>query len=80
MKSGGRGRLSTLTAGVVLLVLVVFLGDWVKQISMAALVAVMVMVSIGTFNWRSIKDLVTHPKHPALWMPLTVVVTVATHD
>ncbi|MBP7493568.1 MAG: SulP family inorganic anion transporter [Rhodoferax sp.] len=80
VKSGGRGRLSTLTAGVVLLVLVVFLGDWVKQIPMAALVAVMVMVSIGTFNWRSIKDLVTHPKTSSVVMLATVVVTVATHD
>ncbi|PKO81106.1 MAG: sodium-independent anion transporter, partial [Betaproteobacteria bacterium HGW-Betaproteobacteria-13] len=51
VKSGGRGRLSTLTAGVVLLILVVFLGDWVRQIPMAALVAVMIMVSIGTFSW-----------------------------
>ena len=80
VKSGGRGRLSTLTAGVVLLILVVFLGDWVKQIPMAALVAVMVMVSIGTFNWRSVKDLVTHPKTSSVVMFATVVVTVATHD
>lgn len=80
VKSGGRGRLSTLTAGVVLLILVVFLGDWVKQIPMAALVAVMIMVSIGTFNWRSIKDLVTHPKTSSVVMLATVVVTVATHD
>ena len=80
VKSGGRGRLSTLTAGVVLLILVVFLGDWVKQIPMAALVAVMVMVSIGTFNWRSIKDLVAHPKTSSVVMLATVVVTVATHD
>ncbi|NYT64273.1 SulP family inorganic anion transporter [Alcaligenaceae bacterium] len=80
VKSGGRGRLSTLTAGVVLLILVVFLGDWVKQIPMAALVAVMIMVSIGTFNWRSIKNLRGHPKSSSLVMLATVVVTVATHD
>lgn len=80
VKSGGRGRLSTLTAGVVLLILVVFLGDLVKQIPMAALVAVMIMVSIGTFNWRSIKDLVAHPKTSSVVMLATVVVTVATHD
>ncbi len=80
VKSGGRGRLSTLTAGVVLLILVVFLGEWVKQIPMAALVAVMVMVSISTFNWRSIKDLVVHPKTSSVVMLATVVVTVATHD
>ncbi|MCF8005213.1 MAG: SulP family inorganic anion transporter, partial [Chromatiaceae bacterium] len=61
IKSGGRGRLSTLTAGIVLLVLVVFANDWVAQIPMAALVAVMIMVSIGTFNWASFKNLSEHP-------------------
>lgn len=80
VKSGGRGRLSTLVAGVVLLILVVFLGDWVKQIPMAALVAVMIMVSIGTFNWGSIRNLRDHPKSSSVVMVATVVVTVATHD
>ena len=80
VKSGGRGRLSTLVAGVVLLILVVFLGDWVKQIPMAALVAVMIMVSIGTFNWASIGNLQQHPKSSSFVMLATVVVTVATHD
>src|SRR5690606_22432628 len=80
VKSGGRGRLSALVAGVVLLILVVFLGDWVKQIPMAALVAVMIMVSIGTFNWSSIRNLREHPKSSSVVMVATVVVTVATHD
>jgi SulP family sulfate permease len=80
VKSGGRGRLSTLTAGVVLLILVVFLGDWVKQIPMAALVAVMIMVSIGTFNWASLRNLREHPPSSSIVMVATVVVTVATHD
>ena len=80
VKSGGRGRLSTLTAGVVLLILVVFLGEWVRQIPMAALVAVMIMVSIGTFNWGSIKHLREHPASSSIVMVATVVVTVATHD
>ena len=80
VKSGGRGRLSTLVAGVVLLILVVFLGEWVKQIPMAALVAVMIMVSIGTFNWGSIRNLRDHPKSSSVVMVATVVVTVATHD
>jgi SulP family sulfate permease len=80
VKSGGRGRLSTLTAGVVLLILVVFLGDWVARIPMAALVAVMIMVSIGTFNWGSIKNLRDHPKSSSVVMLATVAVTVATHD
>ena len=80
VKSGGRGRLSTLVAGVVLLILVVFLGDWVKQIPMAALVAVMIMVSIGTFNWESFKNLREHPKSSSVVMLATVAVTVYTHD
>jgi SulP family sulfate permease len=80
VKSGGRGRLSALVAGVVLLILVVFLGDWVKQIPMAALVAVMIMVSIGTFNWGSIRNLRDHPKSSSVVMMATVIVTVATHD
>jgi SulP family sulfate permease len=80
VKSGGRGRLSTLVAGVVLLILVVFLGEWVKQIPMAALVAVMIMVSIGTFNWASIKNLRDHPRSSSMVMLATVAVTVATHD
>ncbi|MBA2722990.1 MAG: SulP family inorganic anion transporter, partial [Methylibium sp.] len=61
VKSGGRGRLSALAAGVFLLVMVVFLGDWVARIPMAALVAVMIMVAIGTFNWESIRKLREHP-------------------
>ena len=80
VKSGGRGRLSTLTAGVVLLILVVFLGDWVRQIPMAALVAVMIMVAIGTFNWRSVTNLRAHPASSSIVMLATVIVTVATHD
>ena len=80
VKSGGRGRLSTLVAGVVLLILVVFLGDWVKQIPMAALVAVMIMVSIGTFNWGSIRNLREHPKSSSFVMVATVIMTVGTHD
>jgi len=80
VKSGGRGRLSTLVAGVVLLLLVVFAGPWVKQIPMAALVAVMIMVSIGTFSWASVRDLKTHPKSSSVVMIATVIVTVLTHD
>ncbi|QDH69731.1 SulP family inorganic anion transporter [Marilutibacter alkalisoli] len=80
VKSGGRGRLSALVAGVVLLILVVFAGPWVKQIPMAALVAVMIMVSIGTFSWSSITNLRTHPRTSSIVMIGTVVVTVFTHD
>lgn len=80
VKSGGRGRLSTLAAGVLLLLMVVFLGGWVARIPMAALVAVMIMVSIGTFNWASIRNLREHPKSSSAVMLATVVVVVATHD
>jgi SulP family sulfate permease len=80
VKSGGRGRLSTLAAGVFLLLMVVFVGDWVARIPMAALVAVMIMVSIGTFNWASIRDLRKNPKSSSVVMLATVAVTVGTHD
>jgi len=80
VKSGGRGRLSTLCAGLFLLILVVFLSDWLKFIPMAALVAVMIMVSIGTFAWGSIKDLKSHPLSTSIVMLSTVVVVVATHN
>lgn len=80
VKSGGRGRLSSMVAGVLLIVFVVFLGPWVKQIPMAALVAVMIMVSISTFNWRSVRQLVTHPRSSSLVMLTTVAVVVFTHN
>ncbi|SER99066.1 sulfate permease, SulP family [Tranquillimonas rosea] len=80
VKSGGRGRLSCFAAGVFLLFLVVVLGDLVAQIPMAALVAVMIMVSIGTFSWSSIKDLRTHPRSSSVVMLATVVVVVYTHN
>ncbi len=80
IKSGGRSRLSTLSAGIFLLLLVVFLGDWVGQIPMAALVAVMIMVSIGTFSWESLRNLKKHPLSTNIVMVATVVVVVATHN
>ncbi len=80
VKSGGRGRLSTFTAGALLLIMVVFLGDWIKQIPMAALVAVMIMVSIGTFSWESIRNLKKHPLSTNIVMISTVAVVVATHN
>ncbi len=78
--SGGRGRLSTFTAGAVLLFLLAALGPWVGRIPMPALVAVMIMVSIGTFSWRSIVNLRRHPPTSSAVMLVTVVVVVATHD
>ncbi|WP_341939150.1 SulP family inorganic anion transporter [Marinimicrobium sp. C2-29] len=80
VKSGGRGRLSSMAAGVFLLIMVVFLGPWLSLIPMAALVAVMIMVSIGTFSWGSIVDLKKHPLSTNVVMVSTVVVVVATHN
>ncbi len=80
IKSGGRGRLSTFCAGFFLLIMVVFLSDWIKQIPMAALVAVMVMVSIGTFSWSSVRDLKKHPLSTNIVMITTVAVVLATHN
>ncbi|MBO6936161.1 MAG: SulP family inorganic anion transporter [Deltaproteobacteria bacterium] len=80
VKSGGRGRLSTLVAGVFLLVLVVGLGDLVARIPMPALVAVMVMVSLSTFDWSSIPRLSVMPRSEAIVLVVTVAVVVTTHD
>jgi SulP family sulfate permease len=80
VKSGGRGRLSTFCAGGILLFMIVVLGDWVKAIPMAALIAIMIMVSIGTFSWSSIKNLKTHPRSSSVVMVATVVGVVATHN
>lgn len=80
VKSGGRGRLSTLFAGSFLLFLILVLATWVKQIPMAALVAVMIMVSISTFNWASVKNLKTYPKTSSLVMITTVSVVLYTHN
>lgn len=80
VKSGGRGRLSTLVAGVFLLVLVVGLGDVVAAIPMPALVAVMVMVSLSTFDWSSLGRLAVMPKTEAIVLLVTVAVVVSTHD
>ena len=80
IKSGGRGRLSTFIAGFLLLIMVVFLSDVISIIPMAALVAVMIMVSIGTFNWGSFKDLKTLPLSTNIVMLSTVAVTVYTHN
>ncbi len=80
IKSGGRGRLSTILAGIFLLIMVVFLGEWIRQIPMAALVAVMIMVSIGTFSWSSLRDIKVHPRSSSVVMVMTVVVVVWTHN
>jgi SulP family sulfate permease len=80
VSAGARTRLSTLFAGCFLLFLIVVLGDWVKQIPMAALVAVMIMVSISTFSWSSITNLRSHPLSSSVVMLAVVIVVVATGD
>ena len=78
--SGARGRLSTLRAGLFLLFLILVLQDWVARIPMAALVAVMIMVSVGTFDWGSVLRLRATPVQSSIVMVATTVTVVATHD
>jgi SulP family sulfate permease len=80
IQSGGRKRLSTMCSGVFLLFFILVLGNWVKQIPMASLVAVMIMVSIGTFSWVSIKNLPRVPRSETAVMLTTVFITVLSHN
>jgi len=80
VKSGGRGRLSCFVAGVALLFMILVLDDFVSAIPMAALVAIMIMVSIGTFSWSSIRNLRDHPRSSSLVMLSTVALVVYTHN
>ncbi|MCI3918853.1 SulP family inorganic anion transporter [Paenibacillus sp. TRM 82003] len=80
VKSGGRGRLSALVAGAVLMFMIVVLGDIVVRIPMAALIGIMIMVSISTFDWSSVKHLNLLPRTDAVVMIITVGVVVFTHN
>ncbi|MGM0845699.1 MAG: SulP family inorganic anion transporter [Bacillota bacterium] len=80
VKSGGTGRLSSLVSGVFLMFLIIVLGGVVVQIPMAALAGVMIMVSIGTFDWSSVRNLHKVPKTDAAVMLVTVITVVVTHD
>ncbi len=80
VKSGGRGRLSTFSSGVILLILIVALGDLVGEIPIASLVAVMLMVSFGTFDWSSLKGLKVNHCTSSIVMVSTVVAVVLTHN
>jgi sulfate permease, SulP family len=80
VKSGGRGRLSTFVAGLFLMFLILVLGDWVVKIPMAALAGVMIMVSIGTVDWSSLRTLTKVPLTDTVVMLVTVITVVATHD
>src|SRR5699024_610218 len=74
VKSGGRGRLSTFVAGTFLIFLIIVLGDLVVQIPMPVLVGIMIMVSIGTFDWGSFKYLRKAPRTDAIVMLVTVII------
>ena len=78
--SGGRGRLSTFIAGSCLMFLIIVLGDLVVQIPMPVLVGIMIMVSVGTFDWSSFRYVVKAPKGDAAVMLVTVAIVVATND
>ena len=78
--SGGRTRLSSLVAGVALIFMILTLQPWVRQIPMGVLVAVMIMVSLSTFDWSSLRNLTVMPKSDTIVMLATVVTTVWTHD
>jgi sulfate permease, SulP family len=80
VKSGGRARLSSFSAGVLLLAMILLAGPFVAAIPMPALVAVMIMVSIGTFSWSSIRNLRSHPTSSSLVMLTTVALVVVTHN
>jgi SulP family sulfate permease len=80
IKSGGRGRLSTLSAGLLLMLMILLVSDWVSRIPMAALVAIMIMVSIGTFSWSSLKNLRVHPRSSSIVMLATVAGVIISHN
>ena len=80
VSSGGRTRLSTLSAGVYLLVFILFLSPMLKIIPMGALVAVMFMVSINTFDWKSLSNMLVHPKGETIVMLATVITVLVTHN
>lgn len=80
VRSGATTRLSTFTAGVFLIILIIVFGDWVVEIPMPILAAIMVMVSVGTFNWRSFKFIKKAPRTDALVMILTVAIVLITSN
>ena len=80
VKSGANSRLSTFSAGVVLIFMIIVLGGLVVQIPMPILAGIMVMVSIGTFDWNSFKYIQKAPKTDAVVMILTVIIVLMTHN
>ena len=80
VRSGATTRLSTFTAGVFLIILIIVFGDWVVQIPMPILAAIMVMVSVGTFDWKSFKFIKRAPRTDAFVMILTVAIVLLTNN
>ena len=80
VRSGGRTRLSTLCAGVFLLILMMIFGGWVTRIPLGALVAVMFMVSLGTFDWSSLRKVRSAPVGETVVMVATVATVIQTQD
>lgn len=80
VRSGATTRLSTFTAGVFLMFLIIVLGDWVVQIPMPILAGIMVMVSIGTFDWGSFRFLQKAPRSDAFVMLITVIIVLMTDN
>ncbi|MGO1759263.1 MAG: SulP family inorganic anion transporter [Mammaliicoccus vitulinus] len=80
VKSGANSRLSTFTAGIVLIFMVIVLGGVVIQIPMPILAGIMVMVSLGTIDWNSFKYIKKAPKTDAIVMVLTVIIVLMTHN
>lgn len=80
VSSGGRGRLSTFIAGVFMMLLIIVFNNVLVQIPMAVLVGVMIMVSIGTFDWQSLTKFRRTPITDSVVMVVTVATVVKTHD
>ena len=80
VKSGANSRLSTFTAGIVLIFMIIVLGGLVVQVPMPILAGIMVMVSIGTFDWNSFKYIKKAPKTDAVVMLITVIIVLMTHN
>ncbi|NGS60375.1 SulP family inorganic anion transporter, partial [Staphylococcus aureus] len=80
VKSGANSRLSTFTAGIALIIMIIVLGGIVVQIPMPILAGIMVMVSVGTFDWTSFKYIQKAPKTDAVVMVLTVIIVLMTHN
>lgn len=80
VESGGRGRLSSLMAGIYLMLLILVLSPWVKQIPMGALAAVMMMVALATFDWSSLRDIAREPKSDTIVLVVTIATVVITKN